>query len=102
MPAVQSLKVAFIPQPSCNPCCSTYAVFRMIPSFTDRHLREVEWAHPLNTSHIDSVLVRHRATLVEGIDSTLRAEVVLGFTCIELIKGQRFFALGDGNVVQVG
>ena len=96
------MPVAFVSQPSCNPYPATYAVFRMIPPVTDRHLWEVKGAHALNTGHVHPVLIRRRTTLVEGVDAALRAEVVLGLVCVELIKGERFLALGDSDVVQVG
>ncbi|SEQ86458.1 hypothetical protein SAMN05216230_104116 [Pseudomonas soli] len=99
--AAPSLCGAFVSDPSCNFGACDYTVFGMNPTFTDRHLWEVKWAHTLDTGHIDSILIRRRTPLVKGVDATLRAEVVFCFAGVELIKRERLFSLGNRDVAQV-
>ena len=79
--------IAFVPQPPRNIGASPCAILGMNTPSINRYLCKIKRAHSLNARNIDPVLVGRRAALVEGIDTALRAEVVLGFASVELIKG---------------
>ncbi len=63
--------VGFVSKPSCNRRPSSNSVFRMCSAFVDWHFCEVKRTHPFDASHIDSVLVWRRATLMEGVNTAL-------------------------------
>ncbi len=92
------LRVTFIPQPPRNPHSPIYPILRMNTPFTNRHICKIKRTHPLNTRNIHTILIRRRTPLVEGIDAAPRAEVMLSFPCMELIKGQCLLPLRHSDI----
>jgi hypothetical protein len=52
-------------------------VARMIDAIHDRNLREVEWAYPVQASHVDGVQVLVGSPLMMRVYPTTRTEEVL-------------------------
>ena len=59
----------------------------MIDSVVHHDLCEVEWTYTFEASDINAKLTWIGSALVMSINSTYRAEIVLGCFCVELIKG---------------
>jgi hypothetical protein len=60
--------------------CSTRwpaGVVRMIDAIHDRHLREIEWAYPVEARYVYGIQALVRSSLMMGVYSTARTEEVL-------------------------
>ncbi|HEY2808496.1 MAG TPA: hypothetical protein VGI91_06850 [Steroidobacteraceae bacterium] len=69
----------------------------MMNPIARRNGAKVEWVYAVKASHVVTVLVRVRSTLMVRVDAAGRAKVVLGSVCIELIEPQFSLTLNNSN-----
>jgi hypothetical protein len=61
------------------------AIRRMVHTIVSHHITNIERVHSFQTTNIEPIFIWARATLMVGIDTTVRTEVVLRGVGIELI-----------------
>jgi hypothetical protein len=68
------------------------SVIRVIDAVHDWNLKEIEWAYPVQTSHVHGMKVRVGSPLVMRVDTAAGAKEVQRDSRMEAVAGERILA----------